>query len=318
MTPIVRSKPGGARPRILVVRPTGGGIKSVRRSDEADRTPLRLAIGVVVALGIAASVWLVGHLGFRLGFAPLVDVPQLLGRPGGGLTAGTIMLISIPQVIILAGVAEPLWLMLGFAVIAIPAAGISAAKPRVRGGPPPSSVAVVFTHLGAIGAALNALVVIWWTVSGARNSRMGDLPLAPDDATAWLAGLQTAAGLDVLAVIASALWVVLVMRLAVPLWLRAITVTATLFTLVVAIVAMSMSNGAAALVQTPRSEVFFDDGSLDTRLVLGFTDGHLVTLRVDEGVSIVELHEKETMVTVYRGQSVVGMLEDAAAKGRSR
>ena len=33
------------------------------------------------------------------------------------------MLVSIPRVIILAGMAEPGWLMLGFVLIAVPAAG---------------------------------------------------------------------------------------------------------------------------------------------------------------------------------------------------
>ena len=279
---------------------------------------MRLALGVIVALGTAAVVWGMGHLGFALGFAPLVDVPQLLGQPGGGLATGTIMLISIPQVIILAGMAEPGWLMLGFVFIAVPAAGISAAKPRVPGGPRPSTVAAAFTYAGAVGAGLNALALIWWTASVARNSRIGELPLDPDKAFAWLSNLQTVAGLDVLAVVASALWVVLVVRLAIPGWLRAIAASASFFTLVVVTVAMSMSNGAATLVQSPRSEVFLDDGSLDTRLVLGFTHGHIATLRVDDGVSVVELHDRSAGMTVYRGRSIVGMLQDAAEKRRTR
>lgn len=301
-----------------MVRPEGRGIKSVRRSDEADRAPMRLAIGVIAAIGTAAAVWLIGHLGFRLGFAPLVDVPQLLGRPGGGLATGTIMLISIPRVIILAGMAEPGWLMLAFVLIAVPAAGISASKPRVPGGPRQSPVAIVFSYAGAIGAALNALAVIWWTASAARNSRISELPLDPGRAVEWLTRLQSVAGLDVLAVVASALWVVLVMRLAIPLWLRAITASASFFTLVVVTVAMSMSNGATALVQTPCSEVFFDDGSLDTRLVLGFTHGQVATLRVDDGVSVVELRDRSSSMTVYRSRSIIGMLQDAAKAQRDR
>jgi hypothetical protein len=308
-------RPSPPRTKVLLVRPAPGGIKSVRKRDEPDRTPLRLAIGVIVAIGVVAAVWLMGYAGFRLGFAPLVRIPQLLGEPGGGLATGVIMLISIPTVIIQAGVAEPTWLMLGFALIAIPAAGISAVKPRAPGGPRLSAAGLVFSYAGAICAALNALVVIWWTASRVRNDRIGELPFDPIDAPTWLENLRTIAGLDVLAVIATAVWVVLVMRLAIPIWMRAITATASLFSLVVVIVAMSMTNAAVAQIQTFRSVVFLDDGSLDTRLVLGYTGRHVATLRLDSGITIVELHDRSSTMTVIGRQSIVGMLEEEGTKG---
>ncbi|MHC4827587.1 MAG: hypothetical protein ACYTEY_13605, partial [Planctomycetota bacterium] len=103
MKPLVRAAPKPSEPRtkVLLVRPAGG-VRSVRRIDEPDRTALRLAIGVIVAIGVVTAVWLMGYLGFRLGFAPLLDVPQLEIAFGSGLVTGTIMLISIPQLIILA------------------------------------------------------------------------------------------------------------------------------------------------------------------------------------------------------------------------
>ncbi|MHC4102696.1 MAG: hypothetical protein ACYSW1_17645, partial [Planctomycetota bacterium] len=115
MKPLVRAAPKPSEPRtkVLLVRPAGG-VRSVRRIDEPDRTALRLAIGVIVAIGVVTAVWLMGYLGFRLGFAPLLDVPQLEIAFGNGLVTGTVMLISIPRLIILAGVEKPLWMMLGF------------------------------------------------------------------------------------------------------------------------------------------------------------------------------------------------------------
>ncbi len=90
MKPLVRStRPSGSsRTRVLLVRQP---VKSVRRSDEPDRSSFRLAIGVIVAVGVVAVVWLMGYVGYRLGFAPLVRVPELLGEPGGGLATGTLM-----------------------------------------------------------------------------------------------------------------------------------------------------------------------------------------------------------------------------------
>jgi hypothetical protein len=319
MKPLVRvsPKPSEPRTRILLVRPTGG-IKSVRRSDEPDRTGLRLAIGVIVALGVVAAVWLMGYLGFRLGFAPLLNVPQLEINLGRGLVTGTIMLISIPQLIILAGVEKPSWLMLGFVLIAIPGAGLAAAKPRSPGGPRPSSVTLVFSYAGAVLAAVAALVLTWWTASGIRLASFKGLPFHPADAEAWLTSLRTVAGLDAVAVIAGAVWVVLVMRLAIPLWLRALAASASFFALVVATVAVSASSATVAQLQAPRSEVFLDDGSVHTRLLLGFTSRQVATLRVDEGGAIVELYDHSLMMTVIGRRSIVAMLDEAQQHRRQR
>ncbi len=312
MKTLVRAAPKPSEPRtkVLLIRPAGG-IRSVRRTDEPDRTALRLAIGVIVAIGVVAAVWLMGYLGYQLGFAPLVDVPQLQIDLGSGLVTGTIMLISIPQLIILAGMEKPAWLMLGFVLIAIPGAGLAAAKPQAPGGPRPSSVALVFSYAGAVLAAGNALALIWWTASGIRLASFRGLPFHPTDAEAWLASLRTVGGLDAVGVIAGAVWVVLVMRLAIPLWLRALAASASFFALVVATVAVSASSAAVAQLQVPRSEVFLDDGSVHTRLLLGFTPRQVATLRIDEGGTIVELHDRSMMMTVIGRRSVVEMLEDA-------
>lgn len=311
MKPLVRTAPKPSEPRtkILLVRPAG--VKSVRRSDEPDRSALRLAVGVIVAIGTLAAVWLMGYLGFRLGFAPLVDVPTLQLDVGSGLVTGTIMLISIPQQIILAGVDQPTWLMIGFVMIAIPGAGLAAAKPRAPGGPRPSSVALAFSYTGAVLAAGNALVIVWWTASTTRNASFGGLPFHPADAEAWLGSLRTVAGLDAVGLIAAAVWVVLVMRLAIPTWLRALSASASFFALAVVTVAVSASGAAVAQLQVPRSEVFLDDGSVHTRLVLGFTPRQIATLRVDEGGAVVELHDRAMMMTVLGRRSIMSMLSEA-------
>jgi hypothetical protein len=291
-------------------------VRSVRQSDEPDGRGLRLAVGVAATVGLLAGLWLMGYLGFRLGFAPAVRLPELMGGLGDGLATGTLMIISIPRVILRAGMAEPGWLMAGFALIAIAAAGISAVGPRTPGGPRPSTAAVTFSRAGAIGAAINTFLLIWWTASDLRNDKVGELPFEPEHAAVWLGNLRTVAGLDVLAVIAAAVWVVLVLRLAIPLWLRAMAATASFFALGVVTVAMSMSNAAAAQIEAPRSAVFLGDGSLGAALLLGFTPLHVATLRVDTGAAVVELHDRSTVMTVIGRQSIVGLLDGAAENQR--
>src|SRR5262245_52047744 len=112
--PPVRAGAAASKTKILLVRQP---VKSVRKSDEADLTMLRLMIGVLVGLGSLGAIWLLGYIGFRLGFSHLMRVPDQLIEGSGGLTTGVMMLISAPRVILEAGIAEPMWLMLGFLLI---------------------------------------------------------------------------------------------------------------------------------------------------------------------------------------------------------
>ncbi len=319
MKPLARTTPGSApaRTRVLLVRPAGP-IKSVRRADEPQRPGLRLAIGVVAAVGVVFSVWLIGYLGFRLGFAPLIDVPQLQVDLGGGLVTGALMLVSMPGLIIRAGMNQPIWLMIAFLAIAIPAGGLGAARTVTPGGPRPSTAAVVFSHAGAIAAGLNALVLLWWTASPARGRALAQLRIDPRDAVAWLDDLATVAGLDVLAVVVAALWVILVLRLAVPMWLRAIAGTASIFVLVVVVVATSMSNGSIAELYRARSQVFFENGPVDARMLVGATPGHLAILRLNQGFAVIELQEAPGTLTVVGRQSIAGLLEAEARRAQRR
>ena len=301
------TRPSSPKTKLLVVRQP---VKSVREREQPERVPLRLAIGVIVAVGVIAAVWLTGCLGTRLGFAPLVRVPDLIGDPGRELATGTMMLTSIPRVIFAAGLAEPMWLMLGFAMIAIPAAGLAAARPLTPGGPRPKESFVLMASLGAAAAMLSAALLIWWAGSPLRSAYMQAIPDRAGDAAAWHAALQTVAGLDVLAVITAALWVVLAMRLPVPLWLRAITASATLFALAVVVVAMSMSNAAAVQVGAGRSLCVLDDGGPTRRIILGSTPHHMATLVVYDEHTLIELRNHPDAITVTGRSSIISYLND--------
>lgn len=297
-----------AKSKVLVVRQP---IKSVRPGDHPDRLPLRLAIGVITAIGIVALIWLLGHVGFRLGFAQVIEVTDLRGELDDGLIAGVIMLIKSPALVIKAGIAQPLWLMLGFLMIAVPAGGLAAARPRVLGGPNPRGLTVVMSNTAAVLAMINAALLVLWMASTPRLGMLRPMPLQPAASFAWLRGLQTAGGLDVLAFIAAALWVVLVMRLLIPLWLRGLSAAASFFALAVVSVGMAISTAAATQVETARSLAFLDDGSLQPRLLLGETRRHVATLVVRDGIIVRELLPPSDGAEIIGRQSIIELLKDS-------
>ena len=324
----IAAPPPPNKTKILLVRQP---VKSVRRADEPDRTALRLAIGVITALGIVGVVWLMGYLGWRLGFAPMMRVPDLRIEGSGGIATGTLMLIGLPRVILEAGIAQPMWLMAGFALICVPAASLGAIKPPVRGGPRPKAAIMVLLYTGAIFAMINAIALLWWTVSPFRNQFVTELPFRPDQTAAWLDNMRIVGGLDALAVIAAALWVVVAMRVAVPLWLRALASSVCLFVLVVLTVAFSISNATITQLMTDRSVFLDDEGSLDPQLVVGFTPEYLVTLGVERTapvrrpstqpafnsagdptdpdlITVVEMTDRSATLSVYRRQSIIDFL----------
>jgi hypothetical protein len=308
--PIPRSTTSGSR--VYVVRQPSAPIQ---RSNVSEHLPIRLAIGVITALGVVLLVWLMGHLGDRLGFARIIDVPQLRGDGGQGLTTGTSLLIRIPHTVLQAGLAQPMLLMLGFAMIAIPAAGLSAARPGTPGGPRPTMLNVVFSTAGAVTTGLNAILMTWWTVSPMRDNLVRTLPFSPADAAQWHWDLQTAAGLDMLAVIASALWVVLCFRLAIPLWLKALACSISFFALVVVTVALSLSSAAAAQLAAPRSVCLLEDQqTAGWNVLLGSTEHQVAILRLEDGHTVVQLLPQDTPMTVHGSKSIVDFLVESVPR----
>src|SRR3954469_4878145 len=98
----VTTSPG--KTKILLVRQP---VKSVRRSDEPDRAMFHLMIGVISAVGMIAVIWFLGLLGFSLGYAQSLGVPELNVDAWEGLTIGAMMLIGLPNVLLQAGISEP-------------------------------------------------------------------------------------------------------------------------------------------------------------------------------------------------------------------
>jgi hypothetical protein len=281
--------------------------------EDASRLWTRLAIGTLVTLGIIVAVWIMGILGDRLGFAPLIGVPDLALDAAGALATGTLIVISVPRVIFQAGLAEPLWLMVGFVLIALPAAGLSAAKPATPGGPRMKQELLAIASAGAVCAMLTGILLIWWSSSPFRADLLSPLPREAAQARQWFAGVQTAAGLDALAVMAAALWVVLVLRLPILLWLRAIAASAAFFTLAIVLVAMSISGAAAAQIGSARAVASIPDAAAgEARIILGATRHQQATLTVRNGIAHVELRSLPESMEVQGRQSIVEFLAQEA------
>ncbi|MGI9015319.1 MAG: hypothetical protein ACR2GY_13880 [Phycisphaerales bacterium] len=303
--------------------------RSVRPQDEVKHTPLAIVIGTLAAAGSIALVWLLGHIGFRLGFAQAVGVPELLAESGGGLSTGALIIMHVPMHMFAATVAEPMLLMLAFLLIAVPAGGLVGAKRAVPGGPRPSPLFVGFSWAGAIAGALFGAVAIAYVVSPFRQAWVQPMSLNAVEFEAWLNNMTIAAGLDGMMLIAAALWVVLVMRVECPPWMRGIAASAALFGLVVVTMAAGISNATVAHISMDRSvidagEAAVTEGAAATaplqastqqRILIGYTRRHAVTLSVSddgEGRVMIAMSDIPTRMRVVDRVSISRLITDAA------
>lgn len=292
---------GSPKTRLLIVRQP---VKSVRASDHPDPLPLRLAIGVIVALGATATVWALGWMGLRLGFASVIGLPELNAGPGESLRSGVMMLLTIPLVVLRMAIMAPIGLMICFLLIAVPAGGLAAARPHAPGGPRPHALTVVFSFAGAIAAALFAAGTVWWLDSDLRGSGLGEMPVIPSELADWLQALQFVAGMDALLVVAAAVWVVLVMRLSVPRWLRALSASAMYIGLVIMTAGAAMSCGAATHMTLPRTLLAHDAEMTSLQLVIGRSLDRLAVLNVRDEMVQIELIEPPPRLLVAGQQNV--------------
>lgn len=296
--------------RVIMVRQP---IRSVGAGSEGSRLPVQLAIGVIVSVGVLVVVWLIGFVGFHLGFAPLMRVPGLEQSAGGGLVAGIRGMMSFPASMMRVGIDHPLWLMLGFAAIAIPAAGHGAVRAAAPGGPRPHVLTLVFSYAGVIAAGVFSIAALWWVFSGMRGGLVQLVPLEVTAMQRWVNELRLAAVLDVFVLAAMSLWVVLVMRLSVPRWLRALAASVSFTVLAIVFAAASMSNVTVGQVTAGRSVIRLDEGG--HAILLGEVGQAAAWLRVGDsdvlGVELVELPQRMQLVDQ---QSIARFAGDAAGQ----
>jgi hypothetical protein len=166
---------------------------------------------------------------------------------------------------------------------------------------------VVFSAVGAAVAIINAVAVFAWLASPLRGRLFSALPFSAAEVEPWLEELRLAAAADVLALIAAGLWVVLVMRLGIPGWLRGLAATAGFAAFIVAAVAAAMSSVTVAQLTTPRTLVDWrTEAGNAPRLIVGRDEGgRLVTLVGHGGGELaVELSAPPEAIAVRGRQTV--------------
>jgi hypothetical protein len=211
------SSADGPITRVVVVREGAERFtKHVRHNEEPSRFGARTGFWSAIGFGTIASLWITGHLGETLGMARSLGLDELVSSTDHGLTAGVRMALAVPLRIFEMAMVDPFRLVAACALIAVPAAGLAVAKPRVPGGPAPSKLAAGFSVMGLIASGLVFAALVAWI---AWPGRRGTLGLAPFDRTSfgtWLADVQAVAGFDALALLAAVLWLVLLFRLPLP------------------------------------------------------------------------------------------------------
>lgn len=255
-------------------------------------------------------MWVFGYLGFRLGVAPSLGVPELLAEPGEGLATGTAMMLRIPVAIFRLALHEPLLIVLGFAAMALPAAGIAAARPIRRGAPRPTAGVVTLAVLATIIAITFAVAQVLWTLSPLRHASLPPLPVAADSIETWASALDLIAGIDMLALAAMVLWCVLMPRLPSPQWLRLLGTVLVLFATSIALVGAAVSGATAAHAHLPRSVVRSE--SAPSALLLGYTRNHTALLRSVDGTTMIILTDGNEQLTVTDRQSIIEALTPPA------
>ncbi|MCA9295376.1 MAG: hypothetical protein KC983_02645 [Phycisphaerales bacterium] len=281
-------------------------VRNVGPDAEAVNAFRHLLIGIIIAAGSCVGLWLFGLLGYTVGFAPAMRIPDLACDAGLAFTASFRVIMSTPELVLEAGVEQTGWMMLGFILIALPAAGLSAIRPFPPGGPRPPMTAQVFSWIGAFAAIIASLLTIAWIGADMRTGRLADIPSIAADSVPWLTDLRVAAGLDALAVIALALWALLTMRLVIPGWLRALSAACAFPALVLMTMAFAASSVTATQVAMPRSVCYLETSQpvQPWRLIIGHSDNRLAALvPIGKGVRI-ELRATDSVMDVHERLSI--------------
>ncbi len=300
--------------RVVLVREPS---RQVRRIEETDRLPVHLAIGVIATLGGLMLLWLLGTIGYQLGFAALVGAPELTASPTAALATGVRQIMAAPLMIVRATMAEPMWLMIAFAMISIPGAGLSAARPQQKGTAKPTTFVVVMSAIGATVGMLTAIALLVWTSAPLRTDALAVLPADATQIGGWLDRLDVIAGFDVLAIAIAALWVVLMFRMPNPTWLRALGVSVMVLTMVVTLGGAAVSLGAAVEMRAPRTVVDMPDvngDAVEPVLLLGHTARHHAVMSVHDFPAI--RFEQGPELMIRRGAASVTEVARGAAAVR--
>ncbi|MFG0328958.1 MAG: hypothetical protein ACF8PN_03575 [Phycisphaerales bacterium] len=255
-----------------------GEVTALERDLSTVATLTRWAQGTIWGLSVLLAVFLAGLIGFRNGFLELVGIPELQQSALECMASGVRLVVEAPGRVFSAGIddATPWLVALGLVVAGGGAVSIVVLSEdrREESGPVGQTIA----GLGAVLIGVVSAGMVAWTISRGQAFFAAPLPWSGVEIGGWLVSHRVAAGVDLIAVVAAALWFVAALRLRTFVWLRVLTIAIAASALVTTYAGSAMSNGALSELERLRTLVR-TDGAEEAQapvLLIGHTQSHLV------------------------------------------
>lgn len=242
---------------------------------QPNQSAARLALVVAITAFSLVGILVLGIVGFRTGFAAAVGVPTLSQTLGEAFARGLAIPVALLQSVYTTGVRTPLLFTGALIIMLPPIAAIVIATPRRTEQQPPRSEARIAAAIGGGLIVLADIIIAVRTAAASHN--LLKAPFGENFAAfaPWIESMEALAATDLIALVVAVLLAVLVFRLPLDRWARAVVGTLTIGTCVIAAAATAASGGRVAGIDEPRSVIHANPG---TSLLLGTTDTRLDVL----------------------------------------
>lgn len=270
--------------------PPESGELGVEGSGASAPVVIELAVWLrlfMIAACTLVAVPLAGLIGFRQGFAESIGVPDLQRELGASLSDGVQLILAAPLRVFEAGLDDTLALMLAMLLVVT---GAGALTLVVMGGrrsaesDSETDEAVSGQGVAALGLVVCAAVSIAqivWVIARSHAALGHVMPWTAGEFGPWHSTVRITAGVDLIALAASVVWMLVAARLRSMLWLRSMTMVLAGFAIAALFTATAMTNGVASQIDQQRSLFLRGDVADATTpdLILGHTSTHLVVVR---------------------------------------
>ena len=213
-----------------------------------------LAFVVVMSL---VGILMIGIIGHRAGFAPAIGVPGIVQSLDSAFVDGLKIPIALFTSIYAAGVRQPMLFAGAMVLLIPPIAALVLARPRQRGVAPNEATKVASAIAAALILIANIFVTLR-TINAAELIRETIRDKNPAEMSEWLERLESGASVDAMLLAFSVLICVLVFRLPIDRWLRALVGTCAIATCVFTLAASAATGGALHGFSAARSSVILN------------------------------------------------------------
>jgi hypothetical protein len=252
--------------------------RAVTSSDDPARDGVRLGVIAFTTAVSFAGLLALGAIAGRVGADVWIGAGSLDRSMGETFVTGVRLPLAMLRALYASGVDDPLFFAFAMALLIPPIAALAAARPHRSGGPQSIPAVLNAARLGAALVIAAAIGVAVRLANIARPTISDAIPSEP-----WLDRVQSLAAADAISMAFAILLAVLVFRLPVDRWVRALAGTIAISVAVASTVAAAASSGIADEVERPRPIISTESGDASFgRLLLGTTaDGGCVMLGSD-------------------------------------